>query len=71
MAGRGRSCPRKSRSRSCLINKVLAPTMMHILCEYDEYSLKRSGVIASTRCYDLEGEGHDLEDGLGSALAPQ
>ena len=44
------------------MNRVLAATMMHILCEYGESSLNGLGVIALTRCYDLEGQGHDLED---------
>ena len=44
------------------MNWLLAPTMMHILCEYGECSLNYSGVIALTRCCDLEGQGHHLDD---------
>ena len=44
------------------MNWDLAHTMMHTWCEYGECSLNRSGVVRLTRCYDLEGEGHDLED---------
>ena len=44
------------------MNRVLAPTMMHIWCEYGECSLNHSGVIALTSSYDFEGQGHDLKD---------
>ena len=43
------------------MNRVLAATMMHILCEYGGSSMNGLGVIA-LRCYDLEGQGHDLVD---------
>ena len=51
-----------SRSRSSIMNRVLVPTMMHMWCEYGECSLKHFRLITLTRCYDLEGQGHDLED---------
>ena len=44
------------------MTRVLACTMMHILFEYGECSLNCAGVIALTRSYDLEGQGHDLKD---------
>ena len=44
------------------MNSVLATTMVHILCEYGESSLNCLGLIMLTRCYDLEDQGHDLED---------
>ena len=34
----------------------------HIRCEYGEFSLNHSGVIMLTRCCDLEGQCHDLEN---------
>ena len=43
-------------------NMVLASNTMHILCGYCECSLNRFGVITLTRCYDLKGQSHDLED---------
>ena len=42
--------------------KGSCPTMMHIWCEYGQCNLNRSEVIALTRCYNLEGQGHDRED---------
>ncbi len=45
------------------MNRVLAHALMHICCEYGEYSLNRSGVIALTSCYDLEGRrGKNVDD---------
>ena len=44
--------------------RVLAPTMMHIWCEYGEYRLNHSGDITLTSCFDLDGQGHDLEGQL-------
>ena len=37
--------------------------MMHIWYDYGDCSWNRPGVMVLTICYDLEGQGHDLEDG--------
>ena len=62
--------PRRWRSKSPIMSRVLAATMMHILCEYGECSLNCPGVFALTRCYDLEGQRHDLDRWTGFLLVP-
>ncbi len=44
------------------MDRVLASTMMHIWSQFGECCLNRSGVIMITNCYDLAGQGYDLED---------
>ncbi len=44
------------------MDRFLAPTMIHICCKFGECGLNRSGVIVLTRSYNLEGQGHDLQD---------
>ena len=61
-AGGSKSWPQRWRSNSPIMNTVLAANMIHILCEYGECSLNCIGVIMLTRRYDLEGQGHALED---------
>ena len=52
----------KMKVKVIIMDRVLAPSTMHIWHEYGECSLNHSEAITITRCYDFEGQGYDPED---------